>query len=180
MEIDLDMEQPLSIWLCPDTTANQHFQRTIDDIAEQERALPFAPHVTLLGDILAAPRDIETLCRLTFVEQGAVEARVAGLATTNQFFMSLFVDLDVPPDVHDVRHNLADRLGIDAVQDFRPHLSLAYGLAADAQARQNGRTKAAIKGWDKLFLDTVVIASSSSRLPINLWKTLIKIKLTKS
>lgn len=177
MQNNMDVEQPHSIWLCPTATANQHLQNTIDDIADQEGTPSFAPHVTLLGDIVAAPRHTESLCRLAFAQTAVVDARIEGLAMTNQFFMSLFADLDVPSYLHDLRRTLADRLGLDVAPDFRPHLSLAYGLARDAQARQFTRTTPAVSQGQNLLLDTVVIASSSSTLPINLWKPLLKIKL---
>ena len=180
MQIDMDVEQPHSIWLCADATADKHLQNTIDEIAEQEGTPSFTPHVTLLGDIVAVPRGTETLCRLAFAQQMAVETRIEGLAMTRQFFMSLFVDLDVPAYVHDLRRELAEGLGLDVAQDFRPHLSLAYGLVRDAQARQFARTKPTVSLGQKLILDTVVIASSSSRLPINRWKPLSKIKLARS
>ncbi|MEO9576434.1 MAG: 2'-5' RNA ligase family protein [Roseobacter sp.] len=180
MRNDMDVEQPHSIWLCPDATTYKHLQSTIDVIAEQEGAPSFAPHVTLLGDIVGAPRKTETLCRLAFAKHTAVEARIEGMAMTSHFFMSLFVDLDVPSYVHHLRRELADGLELDVAPDFRPHLSLAYGLESNAQTRQFTRTEPAISNGQKLILDTVVVASSSSQLPINRWKPLSKIKLART
>ena len=180
MKIDMDVEQPHSIWLCPDASSSKLLQNIVDVIAKQEGAPSFTPHVTLLGDIVGAARKTETLCRLAFAQHTAVETSIEGLAMTSQFFMSLFVDLDVPSHVDDLRRELADGLELDLAQDFRPHLSLAYGLERDAQGRQFARISPTISQGQKLSLDTVVIASSSRQLPINRWKLLSKIKLMRT
>lgn len=179
MQNDMNVEQPHSVWLCPEDTAYSDFQSIIDDIAQQQGTAPFAPHVTLLGDINGPPRETVAFCRQLFAQQTAAQAKSRGLAVTNRFFMSLFVDLDLPSHVFELRSSLASALGLDAAEGFRPHLSLAYGLEGDEQTQHFARTSPLVSQGKQFFLDSVVIAASSSCLPISNWKTLYKIEIAR-
>lgn len=178
MRDDMEYAQPHSIWLCPDLSTASYFQSSIDDISRQQGTESFSPHVTLLGDIFAAPRRTEELCRRAFTQVPAVEVRTERLAMTDQFFMSLFIDLSLKPDMIELRHALAEALQLNIPKDFRPHLSLAYGLAGDARQSHFEYIQPSVSPGRQFFLDTVVIAASSSRLPINQWKSLSEIKLS--
>ena len=171
----MDSPQTHSIWLCPDALAATALSTRIGDLCALSGTPHFAPHVTLLGDIDCAPAQTLRAVR-ALGATGALRARVRDVGQTDQFFMALFLDLDLVPDPAPLRVDIARSLKVDA-PPFRPHLSLAYGHAAALGAVDlRDRLKAAYLGTEIILSDIAIVASSSA-LPIGAWHVLDRVPL---
>ena len=119
-----------SIWLSPSNAAFELLQQRIEMLTEHSGTPVFTPHMTLLGGIEGDPERTAELCKRAFAQCGTLNASITALSRTEKFFMSFFVDLDVPANVLSARSAIAVDLGFVAATPFRPHISLAYGIPA--------------------------------------------------
>jgi 2'-5' RNA ligase len=166
------MRQDLShsLWLCPEPAAEALLGGCIADLAAEGGMPAFAPHVTLLGDLQGPPGRTLEACRPLLPAQ-AVSASVTGIGRTGNFFMALFLDLALSPDLAGLREALAAHLGV-VTGPFRPHLSLAYGAPpAIADADLAARLALARTG-STMTLDRLCLVASARAVAIDDWRIL--------
>lgn len=169
MEEGDPQRQPHSIWLRPAEDVAEEMRDDIGRVCKLSGGPLFEPHVTLLGDLSGPPDKIHFACESVFRQTNAIPVKAIGLASTNQFFMSLFLELDVPAALYAARADIAERLSVQP-PPFRPHISLAYGY--DAQAAPAGvlddlKTKYVGRAF---CLSTIAAVASASTIPIEKWK----------
>ncbi len=163
-----------SIWLCPEPTAAQPLRTQIAALTGISGTPVFEPHVTLLGDLATSPESCLRICREVFAQTGSVKARVTNVSQTESFFMALFLDLRLAPDLTDVRRRLEQSFGCPSLA-YRPHLSLAYGIGPQPVDRLE-KLADEYTGRD-ILLDRVAIVASSRHLPMEQWRVLHELPL---
>lgn len=168
-----------SVWLLPESQAAEQFSSEIARIAAVSEGTVFQPHVTLLGDLTGPVAQTENLCRSTVGDMPPIRATVTGVATLPNFFMSLFLDLELDPDLNEVRAQIAHAAALEPATVFRPHLSLAYGLDQEAaQSQKSILTDRWPNGTDFL-INRVAIVNSAKHVPISDWKILSSFALAR-
>lgn len=166
-----------SIWLCPTAAFARRTRSEIRRLALLTGTAPFQPHVTLLGDVSGEPVETEAVCTRVLAGAGPFVVTVRGVVMTDNFFMSLFLDLETPATLERARYEIARALGIAQNPPFRPHLSLGYGFdGTEAPAGTVDGVREAYMGC-VFELQTCVVAASSSMIPIEDWKELSRICL---
>lgn len=168
--------EPHSIWLVPEPRSNQLLQQWVDVFAIRTGAPSFAPHATLLGDIDGDINKTVATCRRHLAGIGPIKAQAEGLHTSDSFFMSLYLDLSLPREIHTRRARLAQSLDLPQREaDFYPHLSLAYGLTPDAQHELHPRARVLA---DKTYVFShALIVRSAKTIPIKSWSEAASITL---
>lgn len=166
-----------SVWLVPGDQTRDRLSTCIDALARRSGAAVFEPHVTLLGDIPGNSARSRDACLQRIKPQGSVVATVTGLVQTNAYFMSLFLDLALDPDLTDLRSDLAKAVGLDHPGTYRPHISLAYGMAQGAlDGPELDEIERAFLGT-QVALTKAVIVASGQNIPIPDWHSLHEISL---
>ncbi|MFK7745233.1 MAG: 2'-5' RNA ligase family protein [Roseobacter sp.] len=168
--IDMTKAQPHSIWLCTQGPLYDQMAADIGRLASAINTDTFAPHVTLLGDLTGSPADTFAACRRVFGAATSIKARVTGIAQTEDFFMSLFLDLDDGGSLRVAREQIAKDLSVKIPEQFRPHISLAYGhTALDPQGvcQLNDRYTG-----QEITLQSVAVVASAKEIPIAQWHIL--------
>lgn len=169
--------QPHSLWLVPAPRERAVLQGVIQELAARYDRPVFAPHVTLMGDLSAAPAQSVQACRECLVPGGALVARVKAVTRCAPYFMSLFLDLTLAPDVAEPRQSLGAALGLTP-PPFRPHLSLAYGLEEGQISADHMHQLVADFAGTEILLDSVAVVSSAQTIPIASWQVLQDISLS--
>ena len=169
MEKGDPVQQPHSVWLRPAKEVQKMLQDDVQQLCELADAPFFEPHMTLLGDLSGLPRETLSVCKAVFNQSGAIKVKVTGIASTERFFMSLFLDLDVPATLIAALTEVAKQMSVQP-PPFRPHISLAYGFTAyDAPARILDHLNE--KYVDQVFwLSSFATVASSSATAIEGWK----------
>ncbi|WP_227268550.1 2'-5' RNA ligase family protein [Roseobacter weihaiensis] len=164
--------QAHSIWLCPEARFAALLQDEIMRLTAISGTDVFAPHVTLLGDLAADPRATSDHCGRLAGAQEPISVMVKGLCQTDQYYMSLFLDLDIPAHLGDMRAKLAMSLLGGAPGRFRPHISLAYGIRTEGlQTEDLRRLERAF--LDQVFcLDRICVVAAAKKVPISAWRVL--------
>lgn len=166
-----------SVWLCPEREAAGRLREEIAKFAERSGTEVFEPHVTLLGDLTCAPQTTIDACRDRFGQAGQIRAEVTGLTQTNAFYMSLFIDVHLFPEVFQNRLDVLRDVGLVADPSFRPHLSLAYGLAPDALTQSDKRALQERFSGLEFDLTHMAIVASAKGVPISEWHVLHELPL---
>lgn len=169
-----------SVWLCPSPDVAAQLRREIDAFATRSGTDPFEPHVTLLGDLACAPQATLDAGTMFFDDIGAIGAEVSGLTRTSAFFISLFLDVQLDPRVFSCRSAMRSQLGLVADPSFRPHLSLAYGLAPDALTQAEKRVLQEKFSGVAFHLTTLAIVTSGKDVPISDWRILAELPLPRT
>jgi 2'-5' RNA ligase len=175
--VNLSSPQPHSIWLCPEADHFSLLRREIESLSHFSGTAPFDPHVTLIGDLSGAPERTVSACAAHLQHLGPIRAKVRDIAQTDAFFMALFLDLSLTPDLRAARDLLCRLLGAPPAGPFRPHLSLAYGASQSvADAGSLRKLHASYEGAE-VPLTRIVVAASSRGLPIAEWRSLKTLEL---
>ena len=157
----------------PSDAAAQSLRDVVGALARAYDAPVFEPHMTLIGDLQGPPDRTHDACVQVMQGAGAIDARISGIATSPAYFMSLFADLSLSVDLMPARHRLSQLLRGRDAPDFRPHLSLAYGLTEAQRARAESRDF----GHKDLVFKRLAVVHSAKSVPIADWSILSEITL---
>ena len=177
MPSDNNITQPHSIWLCCDGDEHAALQDEIARLTRFSETPVFFPHMTLVGDFNGKPADTDEICAPVSMAAKPLTLEVGGVSTTDQYFMSLFLDLVSDIRLSQLRAKLFDGLNLPKAAPFRPHISLAYGFGPhDLPDDHAVYLRNTFSG--RLFsLSRLVVAASSSTMQISDWRVLSEYRL---
>ncbi len=139
----------------------------------------FDPHVTLFGDLSASADKIRALCNTYLQGLGAIRTTVSDVAQTDTFFMSLFLDLDIPSSLVAARDIVGAALNVPPSR-FRAHISLAYGVDKSALDKAlMDRLRHTYIGQQIAFSYVDVVASARN-IPIEDWHVVSRLPLSET
>lgn len=169
-----------SVWFCPETEIAARLSKEIAKFAGRSGSEIFEPHVTLLGDLTGPPQTTVDTCMARFRQMGPIRAEISGLTQTNAFYMSLFLDVHLVPDVFKHRIGIQRDVGLVPDRSFRPHLSLAYGLAPEDVTQSDKRALQECFSGLEFDLTHMAIVASARGVPISEWHVLQKLPLSQN
>jgi 2'-5' RNA ligase len=126
-----------SLWLVPPDPQRKKLRDLIDDFARACDALPFEPHLTLVGDI-NAPSDKIARCLKPIIHQTpSIDLNLGEVVNGTDFFMSLYFEVEPTTELLGLQREVVSRCfsGGAHQRDFLPHISLAYGEIPDPKRR---------------------------------------------
>ncbi|ABG32462.1 hypothetical protein CEP88_04475 [Roseobacter denitrificans] len=170
--MDHNKPVPHSVWLCPQIGQGPPLTEEIAAYAQRFGTAVFEPHVTLLGDLRTAPQLTVAACRSLSGRLPKTTACISRVSQTADFFMSLFLDLDITEAVTSARAELASALGMALPQPFRPHLSLAYGLPAGEPGQQALQELSDRLVGQTLTLHELKVVFSAKEIAIEDWRAI--------
>lgn len=161
-----------SIWLTPEPGAGARFKDRIDKLAGTYRLYAFEPHVTLASGVTDGLDATICKCKSIFANLTEECAQVTGADGTDEFYTSLFLDIDISDELIGRRNKLCREIGGAGPEPYRPHISLAYGFENSAERAD------LITGLRTEFtgvnfrLSSVEIWQSPESTPVDSWKRL--------
>lgn len=128
-----------ALWLVPEEPATEEFGGLIDTLSTRYGGPRFSPHVTLLGWILGEDEALaETTARLA-EQLTSLPVRTAGLFGEAYYFRCLYTRLEKSKELLAAHDHASNAFGAGYANDYRPHLSLAYGhLSAEEKTTLRG------------------------------------------
>jgi hypothetical protein len=166
-----EMNAECSIWLLPEAAQEEELRKTIAELSPLLGEPPFAPHVTIQGDLSLRAEDLDgSLTRLATMLP-LQRWRVKDVECSELFFRCLylrFVDQSAFPTMQEFAKNLSRT--VVGLSPF-PHLSLAYGSADDETRRLRDGLARTFAGQEIVF-DRIAVCRSSKDVPIDEWQVL--------
>lgn len=170
------MVDEYSIWLLSTEAQQQELTSLVHSLAARYGSEPFIPHVTIQGDIKRPLAEIEPAIAAMASRWPAQRWPISAVDGTEFFFRSLFLRFDETPAYADCKAIAREHNATADGLSLFPHLSLAYGLTGTAQT--DAITGLLDRTGNELLFDRVVIARSSSGVPIKDWAVLSSITLS--
>ncbi len=118
--------QGYSLWLVPTGEANEKFTNLVKELAEENDAPVFQPHVTLLGDFLLSEEESIEKTKQLVAGQKPFTIEVEQIDYEDYFFRTLFVRAKKTIPLLALHNRAKDIFNMQAVP-YMPHLSLLYG-----------------------------------------------------
>jgi len=126
----------LSLWLMPEKSASERFQRQIDALSKRYSGPAFVPHVTLVSRLTASRDAIDTIIQATLYsdklsasnaadKHQGLEAHPCGFDCEDLYWRFLYIKLDRSAELMQLHEQLCEAFSINA-DNFTPHLSLMY------------------------------------------------------
>jgi 2'-5' RNA ligase len=168
----------IGYWLIPAENEKRQLAALIRDLAQRYDAPVFEPHVTLYTRDDSEEDARRLLARMS--AERAVELSVGGIAYSDKFTKTLFVQFEKNADAQRLSDGFGESSHSARQYDFDPHLSLLYADISDATKAREARAT-------RLPLQRVVFDSLAaidfprpikSRADVEAWRTIATAKLT--
>ena len=167
-----------SIWLIFRDESARKLQSKIRSFASRYSCPEFEPHLTLVGDIELELDEVRQLAN-TFVECAMPsEITVRDVGISENYFMALFLSVDIPSEVQKIRKFAAQSVNGGFYKLDDPHVSLAYGDLGLRSLREEKKSIMAEFLNNNLYVRGLSIVQSSKSVPVAEWKTVEKIDLS--
>lgn len=167
-----------SIWLNFCDESARKLQSKIQCFASKYSCPEFQPHLTLVGDIELELDAVRQLAN-TFAESAMPsEITVRDVGISDNYFMALFLLVDIPSEVQKIREFAAQSVNAGFYKLDDPHVSLAYGDLGLSSLREEKKSLMAEFLNNKLYVRGLSIVQSSKSVPVAEWKTVEKIDLS--
>jgi hypothetical protein len=130
------MTERISYWLVPVARDKERFEDIIRRLAARFDAPVFEPHVTVYSGPLGPRENIADIVVSTAVKTSELELQSSGIAHSEQFTKTVFVEFAMNGVLAKLSGALKQRSAQPAHYELKPHLSLIYApLAVPARER---------------------------------------------
>jgi hypothetical protein len=165
-----------SIWLLPRADQEVALTATVSRLSTELGGPFFAPHVTIQGDVALTPDQLRPTLAGLAAQTRVQHWPVALVDGTPHFFRCLFLRFDLHQAFKEMQTVTQLLTGTAQGLSPFPHLSLAYGDAHEAYARQR-QLLAGDFAEQAIVFDRLAICRSSSHVPIAEWVVLEQLPL---
>lgn len=168
-----------SLWLLPGADGQQRLTALIARLANRFATQPFIPHVTIQGDLMMPLAAVSRVAESIAKDRPAQRWRVAAVEGSEHFFRSLYLRFDETTAYTGCKKVMQEASGTADGLSLFPHLSLAYGLS-DEQGKRDVIAELSAMIGNEIRFDRVVVARSSSHVPIAEWACLAEFPFAKA
>jgi hypothetical protein len=163
-----------SVWLMPVIEDLAMLTGIVDGLAEQFGSPRFQPHLTLVEDMERPAEELASLVAKVAAGVPVFSAPVLEIGMSDLYFRSFYARFEARDHLLDLKKRA---IAASAIEDFMPHISLAYGLADNAEkAEACGRIAQFLRGRP-IHFSSVAVVSSGKEIPISDWKIVEKVRL---
>ena len=159
------MSKNFSIWLMPAKDDTKYLQGIISQLSREYNSDYFSPHITLYSPLLNHYRYIEERVEKLSKNLLPVDVKVTNINYTNNFWKTLFFDIETSPELIEIHRALLNYLPNKSIYQFLPHISLIYKKLSLEQ-----KTKIMKKIISKKCFTMNKIAIVQTGEDVNSWK----------
>jgi 2'-5' RNA ligase len=116
-----------SLWLMPEGEEQRQLADIIARLSERFGTPTFEPHVTLLGGLVGAEKDIVSRISEIVKTMRPIEIRTSTLHSQDDYFRQFFVQVDKSRPLMETRARVKVLAGGRRERPYSPHISLMYG-----------------------------------------------------
>jgi len=124
-----------ALWLTFPEDVGSRLRDHIGRLSQRFSTPRFEPHITLLGAIRLEEPLLLSKCSLLAAELRPLDTRLVKAASANEFFRSLFIEVERSAALLHARKRALEIFDIQEPEPYAPHVSLLYGDIAPAQKR---------------------------------------------
>jgi 2'-5' RNA ligase len=116
-----------ALWLIPGGEVRRQLARTIRDLSRQYSTPLFAPHITLVSNIVAPAREVTAKTAQLTKSLRPLRLRLTCLDFCDEYFRCLFVKVARTSALARAHQRARKVFDLRGRRDFLPHVSLVYG-----------------------------------------------------
>ena len=161
-----------SLWLIPEPTLNKKLKLIIDTLADKYKGPKFPPHITLSHDFKYEKLDFKKKIKNIVSQIQPFNVFFKKLNYKNEFFESLFLDVQIDKSLHSARRIASKNLKCEE-KNYNPHLSLLYG---DYSETEKHKIVSSISSIPNLFLVDRIFLAHNNEVKLK-WKVIEEFNL---
>lgn len=115
-----------SVWLVPTEADVLRVSSIIKDLSQRYRTVPFLPHITIWGEVLAPLQEVEEAARSAVYGVAPFTVDVEKLDYTTEWAKTLFAQIKPNDRLDIINRRLGKRLSRYGNYVLNPHMSLVY------------------------------------------------------
>lgn len=158
-----------SLWLLAAAPDEAALTAEIEMLARQHGSPVFHPHLTLLGDIPAAPAALGAQARAIAAAAPAFEAEVQDIVTSDAYYRSFYAGFAIEPALARLRAAAIATFALDP-GPFTPHVSLLYGPVEPEAKAASAAERRQVWNGRRVRFDRLAITNSGNDVPIPDWR----------
>ncbi len=157
-----------SVWLTFSQNDDDYLSQVISELALQNEAPPFKPHLTVYGSLNLKVDTINNRLRSLFEDQVCFEINCQQVQHSSNLWKTVYLKMEMNQDLKQIYHNLTEIFGSESHYKFDPHISLIY-----AQLERPDREKICRKAASEMKMNYQVCGLSivDTGISIENWKT---------
>jgi hypothetical protein len=166
-----------SIWLMPAVEDCAMLTGIVDGLAEQFGSPRFQPHLTLVEDMERPAEELAPLVAEVAAGVPAFSTPVVEIGMSDLFFRSFYARFEAKGSLLDLKKRAIARIAASAIEDFMPHISLAYGLA-DGPVKEKASVRVAqFLNRRPIHFSNIAVVFSGKEIPIANWEVRETVRL---
>lgn len=160
-----------SLWLLPQASAQEALSDLVVRLSRRFNTRPFAPHVTVHGDLTRRLREVTTVAQDLARTLPVQRWPVRGIEQSPQYYRAFYLAFDNCDAFASLGPRCAQAFATEAGLSPFAHLSLAYGTL-DPVAKSALVREFAAEIPQTLTFDRLAVALSGKSVGIASWRTL--------
>lgn len=158
-----------SIWLMPSEADAVMLRGIITDLARRFGTPDFEPHLTLAGDLRAAPAAYLPVLADLAKATPAFSQPIVDIVLTDAYFRSFYAAFDQSSELQMLKSLCVAAVG-GTGQGFMPHVSLLYGSIPQSEKNDAAQPLRFELRARSIVFDRVVVTNSSDNVPVHEWR----------
>lgn len=120
------MKRIYSLWLLPEETINQKYQKIISDIASSYHRQEFKPHITLIKNLELKEEEVLYFTNELIKWLKPTKTKLIEFGFSDRKYRSLYITVLKTQELLKA-HDKANKIFEHKEEPFIPHLSIVYG-----------------------------------------------------
>ena len=120
------MKRIYSLFLLPEDSVNEKYQKIISDISSSYLTQKFKPHITLIKNLELEEKEVFLLTNELIKLLEPIKTKLIEFGYSDKIYRSLYISVLKTPDLIQA-HNRANKIFGHEEEFFMPHLSIVYG-----------------------------------------------------
>lgn len=158
-----------SVWLMPAAEDELVLADIVAELAGRFGTPRFQPHLTLVEDRLC--EEAELARQLTTVAAGIAPfaADIQAVGTSDLFFRTFYARFERSGPVLELKRRAIASIAASAIENFMPHVSLAYGVEDGPLKQAAAREVEAHLTGRAVRFDRIAVVRSAQSIPVEDW-----------
>ncbi|MDZ5450592.1 2'-5' RNA ligase family protein [Labrys sp. ZIDIC5] len=158
-----------SVWLMPVAEDELMLATIVTELAERFGTPVFQPHLTLVEDRHCDEEELARQLEAVAAGIAPFAADIQAVGISDLFFRAFYARFERVGPVLELKRRAIASIAASPIENFMPHISLAYGVVDDPSRQAAARQiEARLKGKAIRF-DHIAVVRSAQSIPIEDW-----------
>jgi len=119
-------------WILPSKLDSVVLTKIINELSKEFNSQKFLPHITVYGLVKIPLNELESIVLKCVKKQKSFNVKVNYINHSENYWKSIFVDIIQNENLYQINQSLMKSLSRYSDYNFKPHISLYYGVLDEA------------------------------------------------